>query len=576
MLLIPDILLAHAGWGTYFGGRTDAGNLRPAKFNQKRTMKKQYGRLVAFLFFLTCATFSASLYAQADVDPPEPEDIKANTNIKVVPPTNTLYGTRGLSQTASAEALGEGRLIFGIRGAGYQQQREFVGGPNLDANILTGVGAVSFGLSPYVDGFASMSGFGSTGYEHSPGSGLGSVGGGFQGTLPFEPSAPIRMAAQIGIFQGLSDNPINSNNADGYNYLETRTGLDFTANLIQTLVFGNENNAFKFHVNEGMVTSAESGRDALLLMAVGVQFNANTTVLGLEAHSRTPFNDIAPGTDPLWMTPSLQFRTAYNINATVGADVALSQDRDNTNVRGLEPFRLFAGMAFTFDTQSGKRRDAKEKAQLELMRKAELEKKNRKLSKSLVEQAREDSLAQAALKAQNDSATTAMSGKSRQDSLTMAEKARQDSLSLETARKSLEDEKSKRSESEKQLLSTGMLLLDAVYFETGKTEISINSKPYLNIIGKMLTKYPKLQIEVAGHTDDVGSDASNQRLSQGRAQAVETYMAQTAPDLQGRLSARGYGESMAKAENTSAEGRKLNRRTELQVKNKEALAEYNH
>ena len=55
------------------------------------------------------------------------------------------------------------------------------------------------------------------------------------------------------------------------------------------------------------------------------------------------------------------------------------------------------------------------------------------------------------------------------------------------------------------MLSTGELLLDAVYFMSGKTFLSDNSKPYLNIIGKMLLKYPKLQIEAKGHTDNIGA-----------------------------------------------------------------------
>jgi outer membrane protein OmpA-like peptidoglycan-associated protein len=64
-------------------------------------------------------------------------------------------------------------------------------------------------------------------------------------------------------------------------------------------------------------------------------------------------------------------------------------------------------------------------------------------------------------------------------------------------------------------------------------------------------------------------------LSQGRAMSVMAYMQSQQSDLAGRLTAKGYGESMAKADNTTAEGRKLNRRTELQVLNKDALREYN-
>ena len=74
----------------------------------------------------------------------------------------------------------------------------------------------------------------------------------------------------------------------------------------------------------------------------------------------------------------------------------------------------------------------------------------------------------------------------------------------------------------------------------------------------MLTKYPKLQIEVAGHTDNVGSEAYNQSLSDGRAAAVMDYLIE--PGLRSwasRLTSKRYGESMAKADNNTADGRKL-------------------
>lgn len=171
--------------------------------------------------------------------------------------------------------------------------------------------------------------------------------------------------------------------------------------------------------------------------------------------------------------------------------------------------------------------------------------------------------------------TAALMAKARQDSMALADKARQDSLSLADTRRQLEAERSKRSEMENQLLTTGLLVLDAVYFETGRTEISINSKPYLDMLAKMLTKYPKLRIEVDGHTDNVGGDAYNQRLSEGRAMAVRNYLVGQAPELNERLTAKGFGESSPKADNRTAEGRTLNRRTELRVLNREALDEYN-
>lgn len=171
--------------------------------------------------------------------------------------------------------------------------------------------------------------------------------------------------------------------------------------------------------------------------------------------------------------------------------------------------------------------------------------------------------------------TSALMQKARQDSLARADKARQDSLALVDTRRQLDTERSKRSEMENQLLSTGLLVLDAVYFETGRTDISINSKPYLDMLAKMLTKYPKLKIEVDGHTDSVGGDAYNQNLSEGRAQAVRTYLVEQVPALGERLTAKGFGESQPKADNGTTAGRTLNRRTELRVLNKEALDEYN-
>jgi hypothetical protein len=77
---------------------------------------KSFGLLSA-MAILGQAHFAQAQLAPVDVDPPVTENIGAETEIRVVAPTNTFYGTRGLSQTASAEALGQGRLIFGLNGS---------------------------------------------------------------------------------------------------------------------------------------------------------------------------------------------------------------------------------------------------------------------------------------------------------------------------------------------------------------------------------------------------------------------------------------------------------------------------
>ena len=512
---------------------------------------------------------------KADVDPPVIEHIEDTTTIRQLAPTNTMQGTRGLPQTASAEALGEGRLVLGLNGPWYRQAKAFQGVPNAKADIFTGIGTVAYGINRQWDIFASLTAWGSQNYAASKGSGLGTVGGGVQGTLPFTPRAPLRMGAQLSVFNGLSDDPINKNFADGYNYFETRTGLDVRGLFIQTLVFGNEGAALKAHFNEGVATSMESGVEPLMLLNTGLQMNVPAAGLGLELHSRTALKDVNFNTDPLWITPSVQFRSMYDLNLTVGADVSMSQDRgsDPTGqvaLRALEPYRLFAGIDFTFDTQFEKRRQEK----MEAIRASAERKRLRADALAATQKAHDDSVSAALASVQVDNISAqndALSAQAKSD----ADRARQDSISLAEANARLEAEKAKRSDLENQLLNTGMLVMDAVYFETGKADISINSKPYLNMLGKMLVKYPKLNIEVAGHTDNVGSDAYNMSLSQARSASVTTYLVSQEPSLGGRLTPHGYGESMAKADNTTAEGRKMNRRTELQVLNKEALREYN-
>ena len=536
---------------------------------------------IRYLAACSVLAWAASARAQAlnaGIDPPAIEHIEDSTTVEVIQPTNTMQATRGLPQTSSAEALGEGRLVLGLNSPWYRQRATYAGAPNAKADIFTGIGSVAYGISRQWDIFASITAWGTQNYRGPQGSGLGTVQGGLQGTLPFTPTAPIRMGAQVAIINGLSDNPIDSNFADGYNYFETRTGLDFRGTLLQTLVAGSEAAALKMLFNEGVVTSTESGVDPLLLLSTGLQMNVPKAALGVELHSRTDLDDINFRTDPLWVTPSVQFRGLYSMNLTLGGDISLSRERsgpsDQVALRALEPYRLFGGIAFSFDTWAEKRRQEK----WEAIRASREREQLKAQALAAAQKAHADSIAAANAHMQIDNITVQndqAAEKARQDSLAMAAKSRQDSLALADAQGKLAEERSKRTDLENQLLNTGVLVMGGVYFETGKADISINSKPYLDMLAKMLTKYPKLQIEVSGHTDNVGSDAYNMRLSQARAQSVRNHMVGQVPELGARLTARGYGETMAKADNSTAEGRKLNRRTELQVLNKDALREYN-
>ena len=498
----------------------------------------------------------------------------ASSAIDSIPaPTTTIQGTRGLTHTASAEPLGAGRLVFSLLGTWYHQDRGFTGAPVAESNVMTGSLSFAYGINSHIDLFLSLPAYFLV--QPSPAEntfGIGSFSTGLAGSLPFPPTSPLHLGAQLAIVAGTATNQINMNNEDGYNYFETRTGFDFVGKIIETLEFGDESRGIKFHLNQGFVSSLESEHSTVLLLSGGIQGIVHRMLsLGVELNSRTTLEDIKVTTDPLWITPSVQLRTPYFFTAVLGADITLSQDRSKTAVRALEPFRLFGGFVFSFDALARNRREAAEDEQRKLQEKTNAEQKAadaQALADSLARKAREDSLAMAK-KMEEERAREQM----RADSL--LKKAREDSITLAETKKKLEEEMSKRSDAEKQLLSTGLLLLDAVYFSSGKSDVSMNSRPYLTIIGKMLLKYPKLQIEVGGHTDNTGRHETNMNLSYARAQAVQMFLIQVAPELSGRITAMGYGPTMPKADNKSAAGREMNRRVELKVLNKDALAEYN-
>lgn len=106
--------------------------------------------------------------------------------------------------------------------------------------------------------------------------------------------------------------------------------------------------------------------------------------------------------------------------------------------------------------------------------------------------------------------------------------------------------------------------IEGVHFEFNKARLMLDSKTVLNNVAKALTNEPDVSIIIAGHTDSVGSDAYNKRLSQQRAQSVVDYLISKGIDSS-RLRAVGYGESKPIADNSTDEGRERNRRVELQV-----------
>jgi OOP family OmpA-OmpF porin len=109
------------------------------------------------------------------------------------------------------------------------------------------------------------------------------------------------------------------------------------------------------------------------------------------------------------------------------------------------------------------------------------------------------------------------------------------------------------------------LLLQGVKFATNSAELLPESVPVLDRAIATLKRYPELSVEVAGHTDDRGSNAYNQQLSARRAATVLKYLRDGG--VSNTMSSRGYGESEPIASNATDDGRQQNRRVVLRVLN---------
>jgi OmpA-OmpF porin, OOP family len=106
--------------------------------------------------------------------------------------------------------------------------------------------------------------------------------------------------------------------------------------------------------------------------------------------------------------------------------------------------------------------------------------------------------------------------------------------------------------------------LNNLFFETGKSELKPESFVELEKLLALLNANPLMEISIAGHTDNVGSDESNQTLSHDRAKAVYDYLIQKGISAT-RLKFEGYGETRPVGTNDSEEARALNRRVEFTI-----------
>ena len=111
-----------------------------------------------------------------------------------------------------------------------------------------------------------------------------------------------------------------------------------------------------------------------------------------------------------------------------------------------------------------------------------------------------------------------------------------------------------------------ILRLVGLTFDSGQAVIKQDDFDLLAKVEKAIDVFPRSELVIEGHTDSYGGDASNQRLSQQRAEAVQQYMINAMRIPSYRLIATGYGETNPVANNETASGRARNRRIDIVIK----------
>lgn len=109
------------------------------------------------------------------------------------------------------------------------------------------------------------------------------------------------------------------------------------------------------------------------------------------------------------------------------------------------------------------------------------------------------------------------------------------------------------------------IVLKGIYFDFNSAVIKPTSYPVLDDAAKVLKAKPKMRVEISGHTDSIGSDSYNQKLSYQRANSVKDYLLRYHNVDPSRLIAVGYGETQPIADNRTKSGRDLNRRIEFKI-----------
>ncbi len=108
-------------------------------------------------------------------------------------------------------------------------------------------------------------------------------------------------------------------------------------------------------------------------------------------------------------------------------------------------------------------------------------------------------------------------------------------------------------------------VLDTIYFDANKTNINPTAAKALDRNGMILKGNPQLKVEIAGHTDSVGSEKANQMISGKRALSAKKYLQDKFNIPENRITLKGYGAAKPIADDKTKEGRSKNRRVEFKI-----------
>jgi outer membrane protein OmpA-like peptidoglycan-associated protein len=274
------------------------------------------------------------------------------------------------------------------------------------------------------------------------------------------------------------------------------------------------------------------------------------------------------------------------VDMTAREAVQTAQDARTITLKRLDEERQEA------ERRAAEAREALAKQQAEEAEKAKLEaqlaEEKAAREKAEAEAAREAALAQeqaaqkaAEIAAQQKAAAEAAAAQTAQQAAQAAELAAQQKAAAdaetERARQAAAQAEAEKVELRKQLLAQlssilqtrdsarGLIVnMSDVLFDTGSYTLKPGAREKLAKISGILLAYPSLKIQVEGHTDSVGGDDYNQRLSEQRAQSVREYLVDQMVSADS-VTAFGFGKSKPVATNDTPEGRQQNRRVELVV-----------